>query len=126
MKKLVLLSSLFLIELFAYSSNVKAAYAIGIFDSSGNGENIQHIRTTQNDYNGTCYSKVFVVGNSFKVKPTVKIGNSIGHYESSEPIYNIRNLKIGEVMLFKHYGVTNGYIKVMLKDKILESKTFIK
>lgn len=125
MKKFILLLILFSSFLFAFNSNIKGAYAVGIFDEKGNGENIQHVRKTKNDYNGICYTKIFVVGNSFKQKPKVTIGNSIGHYQSSKPIYN-RKIKIGEVMLFKHFAVSNGNIKVSFKNKLYDAKVFVK
>ncbi len=126
MKKLILLFILSSTLLFAFKTNIKDAYAIGIFDANGNGENIQHARKTKNNYNGTCYTKVFVIGNSFKLKPNVTIGNSIGHYQSSKPIYNNRKIKIGEVMLFKHFAVSNGNIKVSFRDKLYDAKVFVK
>ena len=129
MKKLVLLIFITLIPfvpLFAFNSNVKAAYAIGVFDSSGNGENVQHVRTTKNDYNDICYSKIFVVGNYYNLKPVVKIGDSIGHFQSSKPIYNNRKIKIGEVLLYKHYKVTKGYFQVFYKKKLYDTKVFVK
>lgn len=126
MKKTILLLTLFLTQLFSYNTNVKAAYAIGIFDNSGNGENVQHVRKTVNDYNNTCYTKVFVVGTLLKLKPEVFIGNSKGHYESTKSIYNNRKIKIGEVLLYKHYRVKNGYIKVLYKKKLFDTKVYVK
>ena len=127
MKKVILLlTTLFLINCFAFSSKVKDAYAIGIFDKKGNGENVQHTRITKSDYNGTCYTKVFVIGKIFKLKPQVTIGNAIGHFQSTKAVYNKSKIKIGEVMTFKHYKVSKGYIKVKLKEKILDTKVFVK
>lgn len=127
MKKFILLFIFFTSSLFSFSTNVTGAYAIGIFDSAGNGENVQHVRKTKADYNGTCYTKVFVVGNSFKIKPEVSIGNSKGEYQSSKPIYGkIRKLKIGEVMIFKHKNVRSGQIKVSFKNKLYDSKVYVK
>lgn len=127
MKKVILLlTTLFLVTSFAFSTNIKGAYAIGIFDEKGNGENVQNSRITKNDYNGTCYTKVFVIGNSFKIKPNVTIGNSIGHYQSTKPIYNNSKIKVGEVMVFKHYNVSKGHIKIEFREKILDTKVFVK
>lgn len=127
MKKVVLLlTTLLLTNIFAYQTKIQGAYAIGIFDEKGNGENIQHVRSTKADYNGTCYTKVFVLGRTFNLKPKVTIGNSIGHFEKTEPIYNDKKIKIGEVMIFKHYSVSKGYIKVKFRDKIFDSKVFVK
>jgi len=125
MKKLTIVLILLSNFLFAYNSNVKQAVAIGIFDSNGNGENIQHLRKTKNDYEGTCYTKVFVEGNFFRNKPKVSIGNSIGHYESSKSIYKNKK-KIGEVLLFKHHNVSKGYIKVSFDKKIFDTKVYVK
>ncbi len=127
MKKFILLLSLLsLTNLFSVQSNVKAVYAIGIFDINGNGENVQNLRKTKFDYNGTCYTKIFIVGSYFNIKPTVNIKNSIGHFQSSKSIYNSRKIKIGEVLLFKHLNVKNGYITVKFKNKIYDSKVFVK
>lgn len=126
MKKTILLFIIFLSPLFAYNTNIKGAYAIGIFDELGNGENVQHTRKTKSDYNGTCYTKIFVVGKMFKIKPEVQIGNSIGHYQSSKPIYNNRKIKIGEVMIFRHFSVSKGYIKVSIRNKLFDSKVYVK
>ncbi len=126
MKKVDLLFlTLFLTNLNAFSTNIKSAYAIGIFDENGNGENLQHIRKTKNDYNNTCYTKVLVIGNSFKMKPKVTIGDSIGHFQTTKPVYN-NDIKIGEVMTFKHYAVSKGYIKVIFNNKIFDSKVLVK
>jgi len=126
MKKLILLFILTLTQLFSYSTNVKAAYAIGIFDESGNGENIQHVRKTKSDYNNTCFTKVFVVGTMLKIKPKVLIGDSKGHYQSSKPIYNNRKIKIGEVLIYKHFAVKKGYLKVIFRNKLYDSKVYVK
>lgn len=127
MKKFILLLIFILSPLFAYNTSVTAIYAIGIFDARGNGENVQHLRKTKADYNGTCYTKVFVVGNAFNSKPEVSIGNSIGIYQSTKPIYSkTRKLKIGEVMVFKHFNVSKGLIKISFKNKLYDSKVYVK
>ena len=126
MKKIILLLTIICTTLFSYKTNVKGIYAVGIFDSSGNGENIQHVKKTKYDYNGTCYTKIFVYGNPFKLKPEVKIGNSIGQFISTRPIYSKRKLKIGEEMLYKHYTVTKGLIRVIFKNRIYDSKVYVK
>ena len=125
MKKIILLLTLFLTSL-NFASSIKNAYAIGIFDSKGNGENIQHLKRTKADYNGVCYSKIFVLGTNLRTKPQVKIGNSTGHFLNSKPIYNKSKIKIGEVMVYKHYTVTKGLLRVTLKNKLFDSKVFVK
>ena len=128
MKKFILLLIFILSPLFSYNTSVTAIYAIGIFNSAGKGENVQHLRKTKIDYTGTCYTKIFVVGNAFNSKPEVRIGNSIGTYQSSKPIYseNTRKIKIGEVMVFKHLNVSKGLIKVSFKNRIYDSKVYVK
>lgn len=126
MKKFILLLTLILTPLFSYNTKVTGAYAIGIFDAAGNGENVQHVRKTKADYGGLCYTKIFVIGNSFKLKPTVKIGNSIGEYQSSKPIFSKLKIKIGEVMLFKHRKVTKGHIRVLFRNKLFDAKVYVK
>lgn len=128
MKKFILLLIFILTPLFSYNTSVTAIYAIGIFNSAGNGENVQHLKRTKANYNGTCYTKIFVVGNAFNTKPEVKIGNSIGTYQSTKPIYSktTNKIKIGEVMVFKHFNVTKGLIKVSFKNRIYDSKVYVK
>lgn len=126
MKKTILLLILTLTQLFSYNTKVTAAYAIGIFDEKGNGENVQHLRKTVNDYNNTCYTKVFVVGRLLKLKPEVYIGKSKGHFQSRKPIYNSRKIKIGEVLLYKHFKVNKGYFKVFFRNKLFDTKVYVK
>lgn len=126
MKKFILLLTLTTLQLFSAQSKVTGAYAIGIFDSAGNGENIQHVKKTKNDYNGTCFTKIFIVGNHYNIKPVINIGTSRGHYQSSKPIYNKIKIKIGEVLLYKHFNVTKGYIEVRFKNRLYDSKVFVK
>lgn len=121
----IFLISILLLNI-SFATNIRSAFAIGIFDEDGNGENIQHIRKTNRNYNGTCFSKVFVNGNYGSNTPMVKIGNSIGHLQSTKSIYNKYKIKTGEVLLFKHYGVKSGYIKVWILNKLYDSRVFIK
>lgn len=125
MKKIILLLTL-LLATYINAKNITGAYAIGIFDSFGNGENIQNARKTRADYNNTCYTKIFVIGTILRTKPEVKIGNSIGHFQSSKPIYNKSKIKIGEVMIFKHYAVSSGLIRVTYRNRLFDSKVFVK
>ena len=125
--KTSILFFILLLQNLLLGSPIKAAYAIGIFDEKGNGENIQHVRHTKANYDGTCFTKVFVVGKTLQNNNVeVKIGNALGHYQSSKPIFNTQNIKIGEVLTFKHYGVTNGLIVVSKQNKIFDTKVFVK
>jgi len=126
MKKIFILFIIAFTSVYAYKSNIKGIYAVGIFDAQGRGENIQHVRKTKNNYNGVCYTKIFLYGNSFNVKPDVSIGNSIGHYVNSKPIYDKRNIKIGEELTYKHFNVQNGLLKVSLRNRIFDSKVYVK
>ena len=110
----------------AYSTKIKTAHAIGIFHKNGNGENIQHVRKTKDDYNGICYSKIVVFGNLNGIKPKIKIGSSIGNFVKVIPIYNKQKIKIAEELTFKHYNVTKGYIEVRINNKLYDSKVFVK
>ncbi len=112
--------------LYANSTNIEQARAIGIFDENGNGENIQHVRKTKNDYNGTCFTKVSVFGNFYHTTPNVYIGNSKGYLQKEETIFNKNKIKIGTTLLYKHYNVTNGYIKVSIDNRIYDLKVFVK
>ncbi|GGD32131.1 hypothetical protein GCM10012288_02580 [Malaciobacter pacificus] len=125
MKYLILI---LIITTSLFSKNVKIdkAVAVGIFDENGNGENIQHLRETKNDYNGLCYSKIVVFGNYQNQKIDVKIGKSIGHKIKSIPIYSKNKTKIGEEISFKHYNITKGYFEVKIENKLFDTKVFVK
>jgi hypothetical protein len=114
-----------LMNLFMNASDIKA-YAIGVFDSNGDGENIQHKRVTDNNYNGICYSKIVIFGNFTNSKVEVKIGNSLGHYENSISVYNNQKIKIGEELTFKHYNIQKGYFEVRVDNKLYDTKVFVK
>lgn len=129
MKKIsniLILLLLFNLSLYAFSSKVSSAYAIGIFDEAGNGENVQHVRTTKNDYNGTCFSKIVVFGRLLGSTPNVKIGNSIGHVIKSIPVYNKKKIRIAHEITYKHYAITKGYFEVRINGKLFDSKVFVK
>lgn len=113
------------LNIFADSSNIKA-YAIGIFNEKGNGENIQHLRSSNNDYNGTCFSKIVVFGEVGSKSLQVKIGNSIGHFIKKIPVYNEKKIKIAEEMTFKHYNISKGYFQIKIDNKTTDTKVFIK
>lgn len=125
-RDILILLLLINLSLFAYSSKVTSAHAIGVFDKNGNGENIQHVRKTKSDYNGTCYSKIVVFGKLFNETPDVRIGTSKGHFIKSIPVFNKRKIKIAEELTFKHYGVTKGYIEVRVSNKLYDGKVFVK
>lgn len=108
------------------NSHIQGAYAIGIFDENGNGENIQHLTKTQNAYNGFCYSKIAVFGNNPNDFIEVEIGESKGYIVGNSPIYNKYKIKIGEEIAFKHFNLTSGYFKVKINHKIYDSKVFVK
>jgi len=121
---LILLSAI--IQLNAYNSKINSAYAIAIFHENKKGENIQHVRKTKDDYNGTCYSKIVVFGKVTNAKTSVKIGDSIGVFVKATPIYNKYKIRIAQEQTFKHYNVTKGYIEVRVNQKLYDSKVFIK
>jgi len=110
----------------AHSIQIKTAHAIGIFHENGDGENIQHSRRTKNDYNGICYTKIVVFGKLNNIMPKVKIANSIGSFVKTMSIYNNQKIKIAQEMTFKHYNVTKGYLEVRIKNKLYDSKVFVK
>jgi len=125
MKKIVL-TLLFISSLFAKDSDIQKAVAIGIFDKDGNGENIQHLRTTKNDYSGLCFSKIAVFGNLANKNPQVNIGNSKGHFIKSTSIYNKDKIKIGEEITFKHHNISKGYFEVRINNKLYDTKVYVK
>lgn len=126
MNKFIYLLILSTITLSGFESNIQASYAVGIFDEKGNGENIQHKKITDNDYNGTCFSKIIIFGNSSNSNIQVKIGNSLGYFEKSIPIYNNKKIKIGEEITFKHYNIKKGYFEVKINNKLYDTKVLIR
>jgi hypothetical protein len=126
MNKFIYLLIFTTITLFGFGSNIQASYAIGIFDEKGNGENIQHKRITDNNYNGTCFSKIVILGNSSNSNIQVKIGNSLGYFVKSISIYNNNKIKIGEEITFKHYNIEKGYFEVKINNKLYDTKVFVK
>jgi len=41
--------------LFAANSDIQVSYAVAVFHENGTGENIQHKKITDQDYNGICF-----------------------------------------------------------------------
>ena len=123
---LITLLALTLTNSNAYSTQIRTAHAIGIFHENGNGENIQHVRKTKDDYNGICFSKIVVFGRLNNIKPEVKIGKSKGIFVKAIPIYNKQKIKIAKEITYKHYKVTKGYIEVRVNNKLYDSKVFVK
>jgi len=126
MKNIIIILIFFSSYILGNNQNITGIYAIGVFHENKLGENIQHLRETNGDYNGTCYSKVFVLSKSENILPKVTIGNSIGHFIKKESIFNSKKIKIGEELLYKHYNVTSGYIEVKYKNKLYDTKVFVK
>lgn len=124
MKKLFTLILLSKITLFC--SDIHASYAIGIFHENGSGENIQHKKNSDENYDGICFSKIVIFGNQNNNKIEVKIGNSLGHFQNSIPIYNQNKIKIAEELTFKHFNITNAYFQIFIDNKLYDSKVFVK
>lgn len=125
MKKTILLIYILSFPLFAFNTDVKQVFAVAIFDKNKNSENIQHTRETKNDYNGTCYTKVYIRGNNFSIKPEVYINDSKGKYISSEPVYN-KKILIGKIMTFEHKNVKQGLLKVFFRKKLMDARVYIR
>lgn len=126
MKKFIFLLLLNTLNLLALSNDVKEAYAIAVFHSNGEGENVQHKKITNEDYNGDCFSKIAVLGKIDNKDIQVRIGDSVGYFVNSIPIFNIQNIKIGTEITFQHYNVSKGYFEVKVDGRILDSKVFVK
>ncbi|APW64770.1 hypothetical protein LPB137_02365 [Poseidonibacter parvus] len=129
MKKIFIILTLLLLSisgLNAYSSKIKKVHAIGIFHENGKGENVQHLKETKDNYNGTCYSKIVIFGNMNKDKADVRIGNSTGVLTKSISIYNKQKIKIAQEQTFIHKKVTKGYLEVRINKKLYDSKVFVK
>ena len=52
---------LFFITIFFLLNTIYKAFAVAIYDENGKGENVQHIKITQNNYNGICYTKIAIL-----------------------------------------------------------------
>ncbi len=126
MKKFILISLLINLNLFALSSDIQKAIATGVFHANGRGEKVQHVTTTEENYDGTCYSKIAVFGKIDNKNIKVRIGDSLGYFQNSIPIYNIQNILIGYELTFLHYNVTKGLFEVSIDGRIYDSKVFVK
>lgn len=128
MKKLITLLFLINLNLFALTSDdIKEAFAIGMFHSSGSGEKVQNKKVTEDNYDGTCFSKIAILGklgNNLNIK--VRIGSSIGTYQTKAPIYNAKNILIGYELTFIHESVTSGILEVSIDGRIYDSKLYVK
>ena len=124
MAKLIFL--FFLLLSFSYSNTIYKAFAVAIYDENGKGENVQHTKITQNNYNGICYTKIAIFGNiNNNSRIEVIIGNSIGNFENKIPLTNDKNIVIGYEYTFKHYTVEKGHIEVKIDNKLYDSKVFV-
>ncbi|MCT7910894.1 hypothetical protein N5912_03565 [Arcobacter lacus] len=128
MNKLFFFLLFLTISLWAVNLEIQKAFAVGIFHENETGENVQHTTTTTQDYNGTCYTKIVILGDYNKnTNVQVKIGDSIGVYQSYIPIYNKLTKKIFAYELtFKHQNVSKGYFEVKVNNKLYDSKVFVK
>lgn len=126
MKKLILTILITSLNLFALSPNIQKAFAIGIFHENGRGEKIQNLKVTDENYEGTCFSKIAVLGKIENKNIKVRIGDSLGYFQNSAPIYNIQNILIGYELTFIHYNVSKGLFEVSIDGRIYDSKVFVK
>lgn len=126
MKKLILTILLININLFALSADIQKAIATAVFHENGTGEKIQHLKITEEDYEGTCFSKIAVFGKIEHKNIKVRIGDSLGYFENSIPIYNVQNILIGYELTFRHFNVSKGLFEVSIDGRIYDSKVFVK
>lgn len=125
MSRLILI--FFFLFSFSYSNDIYKAFAVAIYDENNHGENVQHTKITQNNYNGICYTKIAIFGNiNNNSRIEVIIGNSIGNFENKIPLTNDKNIVIGYEYTFKHYTVEKGHIEVKIDNKLYDSKVFVK
>ena len=125
MKKVILSILLISAHLFGFKSDVKQIFAIGVFNQNGIGENIQNVKKTKKDYNGICFTKIYLKGNNFNIKPKVMIGDSIGKFVEAKPVFN-KKILIGKIITFKHTNVTNGLLKVYFRKKLFDARVYIR
>ncbi len=125
MKNIILLILLSSVQLFAFKTDVKQIFAFAIYDENGSGENIQNTRKTQKNYNGVCFTKIYLRGNNLNIKPKVLIGNLKGKYIDYKPIYK-NKIMIGKIMTYKHIAVTEGLLKIIFRKKLYDARVYIK
>lgn len=123
--KILILILLFLNLSLHAKSKILNAYVVSVSDRNFIEENVQKKRKTSKDYNGLIYSKVYVFGKLGHEKLRVVIGNSIGHLIKSRNITNKKRF-IGKELTYKHYAVTEGFVKVSTKKKLYEKRVFVK
>lgn len=128
MKKLIFIIFFLTSTFITANSNIQKAIAVAIYHEDETGENVQHKKITTYDYNGTCYTKIAIFGSYDKnTKVEVRVGDSLGIYQSNTPLFNKYTKKIfGYELTFKHQNVSKGYFEVKVDNKLYDSKTFIK
>ena len=126
MKKFILILLIYISNLFALNETIQTALAVGIFHENGTGEKIQNKKFTDENYEGICFSKIVVLGKIENKNIQVKVGDSLGYFINTVPVYNVKNIKIGEELTFKHYNVSKGYIEVKIDGKIYDYKVYVK
>ena len=126
MKKFILILLIASLNVFAMAPDIQASYAIGVFHEDGSGEKVQNKKITEDNYEGTCFSKIVILVKSQNKNIQVRIGSSLGYIQNSAPVYNVQNIKIGEELTFMHYNVSKGYFEVKIDGKIYDSKVFVK
>ena len=126
MKKFILILFIATSNLFPMPSDIQASYAIGVFHENGMGEKVQNKKITEDNYEGTCFSKIVVLGKIQDNNIQVRIGDSLGYMENTTNVYNIQNIKIGTEITFRHYNVSNGYFEVKIDGRIYDYKVFVK
>ena len=94
MKKFILILFIATSNLFSMPSDIQASYAIGVFHENGMGEKVQNKKITEDNYEGTCFSKIVVLGKIQDNNIQVRIGDSLGYMENTTNVYNIQNIKI--------------------------------
>ena len=126
MKKFILILFIATSNLFSMPSDIQASYAIGVFHENGMGEKVQNKKITEDNYEGTCFSKIVVLGKIQDNNIQVRIGDSLGYMENTTNVYNIQNIKIGTEITFRHYNISNGYFEVKIDGRIYDYKVFVK
>ncbi len=124
---LKILISLFLFVNISFSNNSKvlSAYVVSIYDSNFNEEKLQGKRETSKNYKNLTYTKIHTFGNLYHEELKVRIGTSIGHLYNSKHIVK-NKLIIGKELIYKHYTVSSGFIKVGTSNKVYDMSVFVK
>lgn len=110
------------------AQNIQKAFLVSLFTNSGQSENVQHKRITENIFRGEVFSKVTIIGDYTKnTNILVKVNGSTGKLLETKALFNNYNKIIFAYELtFKHENMEKGYFEVFIDGKLYDTKVFVK